>query len=65
MTQRRMVEGIPALSRPEVAAEVEAFFAETPLPHATKSVAQNLERLRANVVLRQRETEAVAAFLKS
>ena len=64
MTQRRMVEGIPALSRPEVAAEVEAFFAETRLPHAAKSVAQNLERLRANVLLRQRETEAVAAFLE-
>ena len=64
MTQRRMVEAIPALSRPEVAAEVEAFFAETPLPHAAKSVAQNLERLRANVLLRQRETEAVAKFFK-
>jgi len=64
MTQRRMVEAIPALSRPEVAAEVEAFFAETPLPHAAKSVAQNLERLRANVLLKQRETEAVARFLE-
>jgi puromycin-sensitive aminopeptidase len=64
MTQRRMVEAIPALSRPEVAAEVEAFFAETRLPHAAKSVAQNLERLRANVLLKQRETEAVAKFLE-
>jgi puromycin-sensitive aminopeptidase len=63
MTQRRMIEGIPALSRPEVAAEVEAFFAETPLPHATKSVAQNLERLRANVEMRARETKAVKEFL--
>jgi puromycin-sensitive aminopeptidase len=63
MTQRRMVEAIPSLSRPEVAAEVEAFFAETPVPHAAKAVAQNLERLRANVLLRQRETDAVARFL--
>ena len=62
MTQRRTVEGIPALSRPEVAAEVEAFFAETKLPHATKSVAQNLERLRANVEMRSREEKAVREF---
>ena len=62
MTQRRTVEGIPALSRPEVAAEVEAFFAETKLPHATKSVAQNLERLRANVDMRSREEKAVREF---
>lgn len=65
MTQRRMIEGLPALSRPEVAAEVQAFFAETQLPHATKSIAQNLERLRANVSLRERETKAVAEFLNS
>ncbi|MGH8927812.1 MAG: M1 family metallopeptidase, partial [Acidimicrobiia bacterium] len=63
MTQRRMVEAIPALSRPEVAAEVEAFFAETPMPHCAKSVAQNLERLRANVMLRERETVQVGEFL--
>ena len=65
MTQRRMIEGLPALSRPEVAAEVQAFFAETQLPHATKSIAQNLERLRANVLLRERETKAVTEFLNT
>jgi len=65
MTQRRMLEGLPALSRPEVAAEVQAFFAETRLPHATKSLAQNLERLQANVLLRERETAAVANFLNT
>ena len=63
MTQRRAIEGLPALSRPEVAAEVEAFFAETSLPHATKSIAQNLERLRANVEMRSREAKAVSEFL--
>jgi aminopeptidase N len=62
MTQRRTIEGIPALSKPEVAAEVEAFFAETKLPHAAKSVAQNLERLRANVEMRERETKALKEF---
>lgn len=62
MTQRRMIEGLPALSRPEAAAEIAAFFSETVLPHAAKSIAQNLERLRANVKLRERETEAVGRF---
>jgi hypothetical protein len=65
VTQRRMIEGLPALSRPEVAAEVEAFLAETPLPNAAKSVDQNLERLRVNVLLRQRESEAVGRFLEA
>jgi hypothetical protein len=64
MTQRRMIEGLPALSKPEVAAEIEAFFAETSLPHAAMSVAQNLEKLRANVLLRERETHAVNAFFE-
>jgi hypothetical protein len=63
LTQRRTIEGIPALSKPEVAAEVEAFFAETKLPHATKAIAQNLERLRANVEMREREAKAVKEFL--
>ncbi|HSL24831.1 MAG TPA: M1 family metallopeptidase [Acidimicrobiia bacterium] len=63
MTQRRMIEGLPALARPEVAAEIQAFFAETSLPHCAKSIAQNLERLRANVLLRKRETAAVGEFL--
>jgi puromycin-sensitive aminopeptidase len=65
MTQRRMIEGLPALSQPEVAAEVEAFFAETSLPHCAKAIAQNLERLRANVLLRERETKRVASYLTS
>lgn len=65
MTHRRTLEAIPALSRPEVATEIEAFFAETKLPHATKSIAQNLERLRANVEVRSREAKAVKEFLAS
>lgn len=62
MTQRRMIEGLPALSRPEAAAELDAFFSETVLPHAAKSIAQNLERLRANVLLRERESAAVNEY---
>ncbi|MGH8957177.1 MAG: M1 family metallopeptidase [Acidimicrobiia bacterium] len=63
MTQRRTIEGIPSLSKPEVAAEVEAFFAETKLPHAAKSIAQNLEKLRVFVELREREAKSVKEFL--
>ncbi|HEY7564781.1 MAG TPA: M1 family metallopeptidase [Acidimicrobiia bacterium] len=63
LTHRRTIEGVPALSRPEVATEVAAFLAETSLPHAAKSIAQNLEKLRANVMLRARETKAVGDFL--
>ena len=63
MTHSRMVEGIPALSEPEVAADVEAFFAENPLPHAVKAVEQKLERLRAMVMMRERETAGAAQAL--
>ncbi|HEY7705188.1 MAG TPA: M1 family metallopeptidase [Acidimicrobiia bacterium] len=62
-TLRRMVEGISELSQPEAAADVTAFFAETPVPAATKAIAQNLERLKANVALREREGGPLGAFL--
>lgn len=55
MTIRRVVDGLPALSQPEVAADIQAFFAEHPLPAAAKALAQNLEKLQAMVALRQRE----------
>ena len=59
MTHSRVVEALPALSRPEVAADVKAFFAENPLPHATKALQQKLERLRAMMMMRKRETAAL------
>ena len=65
MTQSRIADGFPALSRPEVAADVAAFLAENPLPHAAKAVEQKLERLSALVRMRERETEAMAGALPS
>ncbi|MDH3190415.1 MAG: M1 family metallopeptidase, partial [Acidimicrobiia bacterium] len=62
MTRRRVVEGIPALSQPEVAADVKAFFAETPLPEAASALEQNLEQLDANVRLRERETDVIDSY---
>ena len=63
MTHSRMIEGLPALSRPEVASEVGTFFAENPLPHAAKALEQKLERLRAMVMMRERETGPVTEAL--
>lgn len=63
MTFRRLVEGLSSLSHPEVATDVKAFFAETPVPQAAKALAQRLELLDANVAARARESEAVGAWL--
>ena len=63
MTQSRIADGFPALSHPEVAAEVTAFLAENPLPNAAKAVEQKLERLSALVKMRERETGAIAGAL--
>jgi puromycin-sensitive aminopeptidase len=59
----RMLGGITALSTPHLAAQIEAFLAEHPVPQAAKTVAQHLERLRVNVALRQREAARIAAHL--
>jgi hypothetical protein len=59
----RMAEGVRALSDPAVAQDVLAFFAEHPLPQATKTMAQHLERLRVNVAFREREHAALGAAL--
>ncbi len=62
MTKRRVVEGLPALSQHGVAADVKAFFAETPLPEAASALEQNLEQLDANIKLRERETEVLEKY---
>ena len=62
MTRRRVVEGLPALSQPEVAADVKGFFAEHPIPEAARFLTQNLELLDANILLRERETPVVTEY---
>ena len=57
----RMLEGVTALDRAELAARVHAFLAEHPLPQGAKQVAQHLERLDINVALRARESDRLAA----
>lgn len=63
LTLRRMVEGLPALSQPDVANDVQGFLAETKVSHAEKATAQNLEKLRSNVLLREREATELSKYL--
>jgi puromycin-sensitive aminopeptidase len=59
----RMLEGITTLTAPEVAQDVQAFFAEHDLPQGRQTLEQHLERLRVNVALREREAARLAAAL--
>jgi puromycin-sensitive aminopeptidase len=62
MTRTRVAEGISALSQPAVAASVRSHFAEHPVPEAARSIEQNLEKLDANIALRERETPVVTEY---
>jgi puromycin-sensitive aminopeptidase len=64
MTLRRLMEGLPGLSHADIAQDVEAFFAERSIPVVEKTARQNIERLRANVLMRQRETEPMSDYLE-
>jgi len=52
----RMVSTVRLLNTPEVAADVQSFFAEHPIPQAQKTLDQVLERQRVNTALRERES---------
>ncbi len=62
LTRHRIAEGIPALSQPEVAASVRSFLTENMIPEASRAIEQNLEKLEANVRLRERETPVVKEY---
>jgi len=59
----RMLDGVKALSEPELATEVTAFFADHDVPQGELTLRQHLERLRVNVALREREAERLGAAL--
>ena len=63
VTRTKVVEGIAALSQPQVASEVRAFLTAHPIREAAIAVTQNLEKLEANVRLRARETPVLSAYL--
>ncbi|MXZ07502.1 MAG: M1 family peptidase [Acidimicrobiia bacterium] len=64
MTRSRIADGFPALSDPDVAAEVLTFLHENPLDHAKQAVKQKLERLKVLVRLRGSQTEAATRLFR-
>lgn len=65
VTIRRMVDGLPNLSGPQVSHEVLSFLKNTPIPSSEKAASQAQERLRANIALRESQTERLESFLAS
>ena len=63
MTVRYLVDSVHLLSDPRVADQVTGFLSQADMPEAEKATAQALERLRAYVLLRQRETTPLASHL--
>jgi puromycin-sensitive aminopeptidase len=61
----RMLEGVRTFTAPELAADVEAFLAEHPVPTGEKTVDQHLERMRVSVHFAERERTRLAAHLVS
>jgi puromycin-sensitive aminopeptidase len=60
---RRLAEGVTGLATPALEADVTRFFAEKKPQFGGKVLAQYLEQLHVAVVLRQRETPALPAYL--
>ena len=52
----RMLSGIRTVNDPALAADIEAFTAEHPVPQAKQTLKQHLERMRVAVALRERES---------
>ncbi len=59
----RMAGGIRALSKPDIAAEIEKFFETHKVPTGELTMQQHLEKLRVNVALRERESASLAEAL--
>jgi puromycin-sensitive aminopeptidase len=61
----RMLDGCKALSFPDVAADIAAFFTDHHVPQGELTLQQHLERLRVNVAWRERESARLAAAVLS
>jgi puromycin-sensitive aminopeptidase len=59
----RMIDPVKLLTKPEVAADVQSFFAEHPIPQASKTLDQILERHRINVATLARESDRLPRSL--
>jgi puromycin-sensitive aminopeptidase len=60
---RRLAEGVTGLPTPALEADVQRFFAEKKPQFGGKVLAQYLEQLHVAVMLRQREGDALSAYL--
>jgi puromycin-sensitive aminopeptidase len=61
----RMIDTTKLLNSPEQLADVQAFFAEHPIPQSVKTLEQVMERQRVNAALRAREGDTLATHLRS
>lgn len=59
----RMAGGIRAFNKPEIAADVAAFFETHKVPTGELTMQQHLERLRVNLALRARESASLERLL--
>ena len=59
----RLLDGIRSVTDPRLAADIEAFLAEHPVPQAAKTVAQHLERMRVGVAVAARARTELATAL--
>ena len=59
----RLVEGITEITDAELAADVESWLAEHPIPEAASLIAQHVERMRVQVAVHGREAGRIAGAL--
>jgi hypothetical protein len=57
------VEGVTEVTDPELAADIEAFLADHPVPEAATLIAQHVERMRVQVAVHRREAGHIAGAL--
>ena len=59
----RMIDSVKLLTAPAMVADVQSFFSEHPIPQATKTLDQVLERQRVNAALLAREAQRLTDLL--
>ena len=62
--QSPAMDGIRTVSDPALAADIQAFTSEHPVPQAKQTLQQHLERMRVSVALREREADRLATALR-
>ncbi len=63
-TKRRVLDLLPNRSEPDVAKSIEAWFDDHDIPGGALAIKQQLELLRANVALREREAANMGGVLE-